>query len=147
VLACVYFAGEELSWGQWYVGWETPQALRSVNRQGETNLHNISPWLDKKPRSLVELFILAAGLVAPLWLRARGKRFAERDWLYWILGPSACLAAAGAFTVSRFCKWFELPVPLGLLGDSEFRELWIAAFLSIYLMSYAARLAALRRRA
>ncbi len=87
ILACVYFAGEELSWGQWIFGWQTPETLRALNVQGETNLHNLSPWLDKKPRSLVELFILAAGLVLPLWLRARGVRADPARWWHWVLGP------------------------------------------------------------
>lgn len=39
-LACVYFAGEECSWGQWYFGWSTPEVLATLNDQGETNLHN-----------------------------------------------------------------------------------------------------------
>src|SRR5688572_30781758 len=24
ILGCVYFAGEEISWGQWYFQWDTP---------------------------------------------------------------------------------------------------------------------------
>jgi len=32
---------EEISWGQAYLGWKTPDAFAEFNRQGETNLHNI----------------------------------------------------------------------------------------------------------
>ena len=41
VVAC----GEELSWGQHLLGFETPERLRSINAQEEFNLHNLS-WLD-----------------------------------------------------------------------------------------------------
>lgn len=35
--------GEEISWGQRIFGWETPETLGTLNRQNETNLHNL--WL------------------------------------------------------------------------------------------------------
>jgi len=34
-------AGEEISWGQRIFGWETPDALKEMNRQDETTLHNL----------------------------------------------------------------------------------------------------------
>ena len=34
-------AGEEVSWGQRIFGWETSEAMKEINRQDETNLHNI----------------------------------------------------------------------------------------------------------
>ena len=42
-LAVIFFvfAGEESSWLQHYIGYDTPEALRDVNWQGELNLHNI----------------------------------------------------------------------------------------------------------
>ncbi len=43
-LALLFFVamGEEISWGQRIFGLETPEALKSVNLQGELNLHNIT---------------------------------------------------------------------------------------------------------
>jgi hypothetical protein len=35
-------AMEEISWGQWIFFWKTPTALERVNRQDETNLHNLA---------------------------------------------------------------------------------------------------------
>ena len=46
VLGCVYYAGEEVSWGQHWFGWVTPEGWMDVNDQGETNLHNTSALLD-----------------------------------------------------------------------------------------------------
>lgn len=34
-------AGEEISWGQRIFGWETSEAMKEINRQDETTLHNI----------------------------------------------------------------------------------------------------------
>lgn len=34
-------AGEEISWGQRIFGWETSEAMKQINRQDETTLHNI----------------------------------------------------------------------------------------------------------
>ncbi|QGX99519.1 hypothetical protein EI983_15080 [Roseovarius faecimaris] len=34
-------AGEEISWGQRIFGWETSEAMKQINRQDETTIHNI----------------------------------------------------------------------------------------------------------
>ncbi|MDD5014567.1 MAG: hypothetical protein PHW73_05630 [Atribacterota bacterium] len=40
------FGMEEISWGQRIFGWNTPNALSSINYQNETNIHNIfNPYL------------------------------------------------------------------------------------------------------
>jgi hypothetical protein len=36
-----FLIGEELNWGQRIFGWETPEAFKAINKQKETNLHNI----------------------------------------------------------------------------------------------------------
>lgn len=40
-LLCFVVGMEEISWGQTYLGWETPDYLAAVNEQNETNLHNL----------------------------------------------------------------------------------------------------------
>ncbi len=44
-LGLFYFVafGEEASWGQHWLGFETPEELKQINAQEETNLHNL--WL------------------------------------------------------------------------------------------------------
>jgi len=42
VLFLVLAAGEELSWGQRLLGFETPAPIAKVNAQEETNLHNLA---------------------------------------------------------------------------------------------------------
>ena len=40
-LLFIFGAGEEISWGQRLLGFETPDSLRAINRQEELTLHNI----------------------------------------------------------------------------------------------------------
>lgn len=37
----IVMAGEEISWGQRILGLETPEAIKNINVQGETNFHNM----------------------------------------------------------------------------------------------------------
>lgn len=39
-LALIFVYGEEVSWGQQFFGWESSDAFKDLNFQGETNLHN-----------------------------------------------------------------------------------------------------------
>jgi hypothetical protein len=68
-IAMVYFAGEDLNWGQYYFGWEAPEYFQTHNKEHETNLHNMSPWFNQKPRLVVELWLLVACIAVPLGWR------------------------------------------------------------------------------
>ncbi len=143
-LACIYFAGEEASWGQWYFGWETPQFVGELNDQGETNLHNMSSWLDQKPRALVEIFILFFGFVYPLSVCLKRPLFnLQKSWLNWLSAPLGILPLGLVFTLNRIADWFPYRFPLGL-STSELREFFIAWFFMCYLISYLVRFKALR---
>lgn len=41
-LVLLVMIGEELSWGQRIFGWATPDSIAAINKQGETNLHNMA---------------------------------------------------------------------------------------------------------
>lgn len=144
MLACVYFAGEEASWGQHYFRWSAPETLQALNDQNETNLHNISHWLDQKPRTLVELWIVFAGLLVPLIRRFRPQAlWADRDWARWFwptaIGIPTVLAFLFSFAVALVAKKTGR-ADLHYLGSNELREFYIAAFLSSYLLSLWYRL-------
>jgi hypothetical protein len=47
VLACFYVTGEELSWGQHFFGWSTPEGWAEINDQEETNLHNLGVAVER----------------------------------------------------------------------------------------------------
>ena len=63
---------EELAWGQVIFGWRTPEALREINAQNETTLHNIGWFQDRLDLGyfLVSLLLLAVVVLAP-WLANR----------------------------------------------------------------------------
>jgi len=51
-----YYFGEEISWGQHYLDFNTPKSLINLNNQKEFNLHNISNLFDQLPRAFVFMF-------------------------------------------------------------------------------------------
>ncbi len=146
-LACIYFAGEEISWGQHYFGWEASDAMKEINDQEETNLHNMTSWLDQKPRTLVEIFIVVGGLIIPLIHKLQGEKRPGPDrWDHWIWPTAACSTAAAMMLVCRAGQALEETMPdlMTGLASSESREFAIALFLAMYLVVWALRV---RRRA
>tara|TARA_B100000003_G_scaffold145826_1_gene131076 strand:+ start:247 stop:1038 length:792 start_codon:yes stop_codon:yes gene_type:complete len=65
IIALIYYLGEEISWGQHFLNWQTPEFFKIYNNQKETNIHNISNIFDQFPRTLV---LLWCGLSVPLIL-------------------------------------------------------------------------------
>ena len=69
VVCCIglfFMIGEELNWGQRLFGWETPDSLKVINKQKETNLHNI--YGVGATFKWVQLHAGAYGTIAPLLL-------------------------------------------------------------------------------
>jgi hypothetical protein len=93
-LAALFFAGEEASWGQTYLGWKTPEKYAKVS--GETNLHNAK--LPISIHSLGTIFIWAMLVVLPIaWaMRKRWKLPLPEDWAPAIAGwpVAACVVLA-----------------------------------------------------
>ena len=67
LIGLVYFAGEEISWGQHWFNWETNNFFKNFNDQSETNFHNISSWFDQKPRFLLTFFVIFGGIFCPFF--------------------------------------------------------------------------------
>ena len=134
-LGSLYVAGEEASWGQHYIGWNTPEGWQAVNDQAETNLHNTSSWLDQKPRSLLELGVILGGILIPLaalrWPGIRRTRFAI------ILPPLVCLPSA---VIAEFARMSERALDAFAQGAvlfsraSEVQELYFYLFILLYLI-------------
>ena len=82
LLAVVMFfgAGEEISWGQRILGYNTPESMKQANVQGEFTIHNLEVFngkqFDKAKRSgiqrllemdmLFKIFIFSFGILLPL---------------------------------------------------------------------------------
>ena len=129
---CLYVAGEEVSWGQHFLGWTTPENWQAVNDQKETNLHNTSSWLDQKPRLVLEIGVITGGLLLPFLKKFRPALVP--GWLGAIAPPSRLCVTAGLFL---FVKLADMAGDAGirLFGrGSEVGELYLFYFVLLYLL-------------
>lgn len=147
LLGCLYVLGEELSWGQHYLGWESPEWFQRHNSHGETNLHNLhGGWLTFKPRIAMELLILLGSILAPLWRRLRRRPTPpDTSPAAWFWPTPACVGTAVLVLVTSNLKRIDHHFDLDLfshigLDYSELRELAMYLFLLIYLWSIWQRL-------
>lgn len=67
-----FIIGEEVSWGQRVFGWETSEEMKAINKQEETNIHNIEGIGDKI--KWVHVLMGAYGTILPLVLRRAQAR-------------------------------------------------------------------------
>ncbi len=137
-LSCFYVAGEEVSWGQHFMSWATPEFWQTINDQQETNLHNTSSWLDQKPRLLLEIGVIVGGLLIP-WLRAKKSSMVpERfDIIYppaW-LGVTALIALMIKL-VDKIGETIEINI---FERASEVQELYLFYFVLLYLVQLMSR--------
>jgi hypothetical protein len=137
-LACIYFAGEEASWGQHFFGWEANDTFAEINRQKETNLHNTSSWLNEKPRLMVELWVIIGGLIIPIRRWLLKKQPAAGSFAFWFWPTHIVMPTAFIFFLMRCGRWIKKLIEVDLSGwltESEISEYYIAVFLSLYLLS------------
>jgi hypothetical protein len=139
-LSCLYTAGEEVSWGQHFFHWNTPDYWAEVNRQAETNLHNTYAVFEKYPRAVLELGVVIGGILIPIaaafapWLRACR--------LSLFFPPAALMPAAiGAMVF----KLSDILVQKGYAAELVFRpsetiELYLYFFILTYLVVFARRI-------
>lgn len=149
-LGILYFAGEELSWGQQLFAWETGDWFMARNDQKETNFHNMSALLDQLPRNLLLIWCLVGGVLAPLYEHVHGG-FSPRGWAYWVWPTRAATLSALLVLAARLpedlvnlfavsldsrVRWIVQP-----LRWSEVQELLVACFLLVYTLALYRRLA------
>lgn len=151
-IVCVYILGEEISWGQHFLGWGTPDWLSEVNRQQETNLHNTTTWLNEKPRALFEVAVIVGGILHPVLLLSRGRGIVERPW--WLAPSVACLPSAILAELWRLPErlfereWVQSTIAspeaaarvLEFVRYSEMQELYFYYFILVYVLSIRRRL-------
>ncbi|HEX4891518.1 MAG TPA: hypothetical protein VFW37_14255 [Alphaproteobacteria bacterium] len=147
-IGAFYFAGEEISWGQHFFNWQTPETISSLNDQNETNLHNMSSWLDQKPRILLWVWALTGGFFAPLLIMiGLLKTGGPEDWRYWVIPPRICMMSGllvGSVRLPEYLSFYmgvTPPFPFDIRA-SELQELFLTMFLSFYLVSVYRRVAA-----
>ncbi|TLM85782.1 hypothetical protein [Pseudarthrobacter sp. NamE5] len=117
-LGVLFLTGEEISWGQRIFGWNTPEDLQEVNRQGETTVHNIRGVQELVPFAM--LFAGLYGAAAPLVSAALGERW-KRSLDKNLLVPPLCLVPA--FLLAAGYRLFRLLIwPQPALVISEYGE-------------------------
>lgn len=124
---CLMFAGEEIAWGERLHG-AGIEAIRSINTQQETTLHNIQAFQN---RGLLNLGWSALGLSLGLgWIVRPGFRPvpAVRQCLYFLI-PGLWYASFHAcnhteeclITVANHQEIYEFLIAAGLFTHTRFR--------------------------
>ena len=141
-LGCLYFAGEEASWGQHWFGWETGEYFQAVNDQRETNLHNTSVWFDRLPKGIVSLWIFVGGIVVPLCFYCKSLKIDCSKPGWWLWPTWVCLPTAIFATIATWPSKIERYTGWNFYFDEaqEIKELYIAYFILLYIVSLALRL-------
>jgi hypothetical protein len=142
-ITCFFIAGEEMSWGQHFLHWSTPGYWAEINRQDETNLHNVSPWFNQRPRLVLEIGVLVGGILLPLWQLAKGPF--THPLLALFVSPPAILPAGLTYAVFKvvdhITKKGAFPHLLG--RPNEAVESFIYLFILYYLIIFYRRIRAL----
>ena len=136
-LACFYISGEEVSWGQHFLNWDTPSYWAAVNDQQETNLHNTTAWLDQKPRLILMIGIILGGIVFPLLQKFKPGLLPSR---YAVIYPPMSLMVVSLLVIG--------PYTLDKIADvfarvSEVQELYMYYFILLYMLVLRRRIMAL----
>lgn len=130
-ICCLYVTVEEVSWGQHFFEWSTPEYWQHVNDQQETNLHNTSSWLDQKPRLMLELGVVVGGLIIPFLLRAKSRLLPLR---FNAIYPTQQLSVvAGIFLLLKVIDQVEKFTFQMFTRISEVQELYLFYFVLLYL--------------
>ena len=148
-LGCLYFAGEELSWGQHFFGWHTPDRWQVYNMQNETNVHNVGGIVGEVtgqlPRNLLTLFVIVAGIIVPVVIRFTNIRFDPHQNQYWLWPPLACVPTAflavNVTAPRKIMKQLSLELPPELMTRlGEVKECLLGLFLLLYVMAVRSRI-------
>lgn len=132
-LSCFYVMGEEISWGQHFLNWDTPEYWRNVNDQHETNLHNTSSWLDQKPRLLLFIGIVMGGIIFPLLQKYKPGTLPEK---FAIIYPPAFLMPTALLVLGPYLAEKILAAFDGGFFErvSEVQEIYMFYFVLLYMI-------------
>lgn len=149
-LGCIYFAGEDASWGQHLGHWKTPQTWAKQNDHNETNLHNLTNGLEpyffeKLPKTGGICFAFLIGAILPLYFIARGKKLKLKKSLGFVgFAKEFCIPVSlcvGFITVTELVlKIMHFPYYPDRKPFHEATECLVGLFLLIYLVSVYSRL-------
>ncbi len=138
--AGLYIGGEEMSWGQHFFHWTTPDYWSALNRQDETNLHNTNYVFNQLPQLILEIGIAVGGIVLPLVQSMSGP---FQSWFLRLLVPPLELlpVALIVFSIKVLSSLQKNGIGLGVLErPSETMELFYYMFIMFYMVILARRI-------
>ena len=139
-ICCFFVSGEEISWGQTYLHWQTPGYWYHLNNQHETNLHNTTTWLNQKPRLLLEIGVVTGGLIIPLLRRFRPSWLPVRPAI--IYPPTVLIVTTLTYMLIQFISTFGKHVlhVTPFTKANEVEELYLYYFVLLYMINLRRRL-------
>ena len=133
-LGLLVVAGEEVAWGQWFFGFETPAAIGAVNTQGELTLHNYEGFNDH-----LELFPLVFGLAGLVSVALAGTRWSRLASPRPLLSWYAVIAAMCAVDLGQDFYVIHADLDHLVNGLAEAVEMLVAGAGLLYVVLNAER--------
>ena len=138
IIGCLFMALEEISYGQWIFGWESPAFFQEINAQKETNLHNMT-FMNTHALFMIVGFFgsvawvykhiskrrLVTDLVCPDWTYASYFFPVFLFYLYYdYIRPYLLIVGNENFIIGNEQELFELILSFGflLLSISNYRK-------------------------
>jgi hypothetical protein len=138
-LSSLFIAGEEMSWGQHFFHWNTPEYWARINVDDETNLHKAYDIFDKVPRVTLELGVLIGGLLIPFAAMFKPELRANRIALFL---PPSCVIPTAVFAL--LFKLLDEARAEGAVHaferPSELIESYLFYFILVYLIVFTRRI-------
>jgi len=116
IFLCFFFL-EEISWGQHFFNWQSPEFFMNFNSQNETNIHNINSFFNEFPRLILSIYCGLSFLIV---------RYVKIDHIKSILFPSKNLKYISYFFILLFVPNFILEKIFSELNSST--DLFIGSF-------------------
>lgn len=143
-LGAFVFLGEEISWGQHFMKWSTPEDWKELNRQGETNIHNLNGTVEfiftKVLRNVLSSGCLIGGLFIPWYCIRKKFSFRTDDLKFW-LWPSIHTALVGILVhvsslPAKLAHEFKIDTTSHFkVMAGEAKEAFIALFIFLYALT------------
>jgi hypothetical protein len=81
-IGLLLLGAEEVAWGQWFLGFETPSAIKDINTQSELTFHNLKVWNDH-----LEIFPFVFGLAGLIGIGIQNIRSFRKISAPYVLLP------------------------------------------------------------
>ena len=141
-LGALFAALEEISYGQHFLGWQSPRWFVEQNAQRETNLHNL--FSDRPGRTLRNVAlagVVLGGVVLPAAALWAGGQYAPGRLAYYLLPRGQLMALVAVILLMRLFRTLPRGVRAGWdLGLFEVMELYMAVAALLYVLVLRGRL-------